>query len=191
MSARLGDVLSYLYLASAVLKYFQDVGNKKDDSTSVNWCVQTCLYQIQNAFLEFFSNFPNRIIGTGLRFLVFPYGRAYQRPNDILENHLATEMMVPGDFRNRLTQHFYFGKITHSPVVQLDETLDKMIAAEAASLKLEALAKQGVIPKKLSLTESIAQALALQALTQEEARLLGDFDMARQEAIRVDEFKAL
>lgn len=191
LSARLGDVLSYLYLASAVLKYFQDFGNKKDDSVSVNWCVQTCLYQIQNAFLEFCSNFPNRFIGSCLRFLVFPYGRAYQRPNDILENHLAAEMMVPGDFRNRLTQHCYFGKMNHNPVVQLDETLDKMIAAEAASLKLEALVKQGIIPKKLSLAESLEKALALQGLTQEEARLLGEFDTARQEAIRVDEFEAL
>jgi acyl-CoA dehydrogenase len=191
LSARLGDVLSYLYLASAVLKYFQDVGNKKDDSASVNWCVQTCLYQIQNAFLEFFSNFPNRFIGSYLRFLVFPYGRAYKRPNDILENHLAAEMMVPGDFRNRLTQHCYFGKMNHNPVVQLDETLDKMIAAETASLKLETLVKQGVIPKKLSLAESIEKALALQALTLEEGRLLRDFDTARREAIRVDEFEVL
>ena len=191
LSARLGDVLSYLYLASAVLKYFQDVGNKKDDLASVNWCVQTCLYQIQKAFLEFFRNFPNRFIGSCLRFLVFPYGHAYQRPNDILENHLAAEMMVPGDFRNRLTQHCYFGKSNRNPVTQLDETLDKMIAAEAASLKLEALVKQGSIPKKLSLAESVEKALALQALTQEEARLLGEFDTARQEAIRVDEFEAL
>jgi acyl-CoA dehydrogenase len=191
LSARLGDVLSYLYLASSVLKYFQNMGNEKDDSASVNWCVQTCLYQIQNAFLEFFNNFPNRLIGRCLYFLVFPYGRAYKRPSDIVENHLAAQMMLPGDFRNRLTQYCYFGKINHNPIAQLDETLDKMIAAEAASLKLEALVKQGVIAKKLCLAESIEKALVLQALTAEEAYLLGEFDKARQEAIRVDEFKTL
>ena len=191
LSARLGDVLSYLYLASAVLKYYEDFGNKKDDASSVNWCVQTCLYQIQKAFLGFFSNFPNRIIGCCLRFLVFPYGRAYQQPQDILTNDLAAEMMLPGDFRNRLSQYCYLGKINHNPVVQLDETLDKMMAAKAVSLKLDALIKQGLIPKKLRLAQRLEKALALQGITEAEADLFIAFDTERQVAIRVDAFKAL
>lgn len=191
LSARLGDVLSYLYLASAVLKYFKDVGNKKEDSTAVNWCVQNCLYQIQNAFLEFCHNFPNRWVGKCLSLFIFPYGRAYQRPKDVLEHQLAAEMMMPGGFRNRLTTHCYFGKINLNPVAQLDETVDKMIAAEAAFIKLETLIKQGRVQKKLSLTESVEKAAAAQMLTEKEVHLLRDFDEARQKAIRVDEFEAL
>lgn len=189
LSARLGDVLSYLYLASAVLKYYQDMGNKKDDTASVNWCVQTCLYQIQEAFLAFFSNYPNRFIGACLRFIVFPYGRAYQRPSDTLENHLAAQMMVPSDFRNRLTQHCYFsGK--QSVLAELDKTLNKMVAVEDASDKLDAAVKEGMIAKKLSLADKIAKALGHKVITREEARLLIEYDKARLAAIRVDEFQS-
>ncbi len=55
LSARLGDVLSYLYLASAVLKYYQDSGEQKWDIPYANWALQTCLYRIQNAFFKIFS----------------------------------------------------------------------------------------------------------------------------------------
>lgn len=189
LSARLGDVLSHLYLASAVLKYYQDCGNKKDDSLAVNWCLQTCLYQIQKAFLDFFSNYPNRILGFCLRFLVFPYGRVYAKPSDSLENHLAAQMMNHSEFRNRLTTGCYFhGR--ESAVAVLDKALEKMMAAEEASVKLEAAVKEGLIAKKLGLADKIEKALGHQVITREEARLLSEYDKARLDAIRVDEFSS-
>lgn len=53
LSARLGDVLSYLYMACALLKYAQDRGNHAEDKAHVDWGMQLCLYQIQSAFLGF------------------------------------------------------------------------------------------------------------------------------------------
>ena len=80
LSARLGDVLSYLYLASAVLKYYKDEGNQKVNLPYVKWALQFCLFQIQNAFLGFFHNLRNPVIKLCLRCLVFPFGGRYQRP---------------------------------------------------------------------------------------------------------------
>jgi acyl-CoA dehydrogenase len=166
LSARLGDVLSYLYLGSAVLKYCQDNGNKKEESLFVDWCVQTCLYQAQNAFLGFFKNFPNRFVGGFLRVLIFPYGRSYQLPSDVLENHLSEAMMEPSDFRERLTQHCYLDKTHKNPIVHLDNTLEKVMRAQN-------------IEKKLA---------AHKTITPEEKEFLIDFKSACKEAIRVDAF---
>ena len=53
ISARLGDILSNLYIASAVLKYYKDFGNQTDDFCHVKWCLQFCLNRIQKAFYKF------------------------------------------------------------------------------------------------------------------------------------------
>ena len=49
LSARLGDVLSQLYLASATLKRYTDEGAKAEDLPLVHWGLQDALYQTQEA----------------------------------------------------------------------------------------------------------------------------------------------
>src|SRR3989338_4705453 len=95
LSARLGDVLSQLYLASAVIKYYYDLHSQPDDFPYVEWCLRTCLAHIQIAFDDFFDNFPIRWFGKGLRFILFPYGRSYKAPSDKLVRKLAMHMMMP------------------------------------------------------------------------------------------------
>ena len=44
LSARLGDILSYLYLGSMVLKHHQDQGSPADDVPLVEWSCRTLMY---------------------------------------------------------------------------------------------------------------------------------------------------
>src|SRR5262249_59169301 len=60
ISARLGDVLSYLYLASMVLKHYQDQGSPPDDLPLVEWSCRTLLYKTQEQLHGLMRNFPNR-----------------------------------------------------------------------------------------------------------------------------------
>lgn len=145
LSARLGDILSQLYLASTVLKYYADEQYPSEDKASVKWCLQTALYQAQNAAFEFLANFPNRLIARLLRFIVFPLGRVYQRPSDALETQLATTMMQTNELRDRMTTDVY---------VPADKTdcLGRMAHAYKLAQeceKLEALIKQAVREQKL------------------------------------------
>ncbi len=48
LSARLGDVLSQMYLCSAVLKRFEDDGRPVDDLPLLHWGMQDGLYRIQH-----------------------------------------------------------------------------------------------------------------------------------------------
>jgi acyl-CoA dehydrogenase len=48
LSARLGDVLSSMYLASCVLKHFENQGRRATDLPLVEWSVRTLMYQAQD-----------------------------------------------------------------------------------------------------------------------------------------------
>ncbi|MFU8797547.1 MAG: acyl-CoA dehydrogenase, partial [Gammaproteobacteria bacterium] len=107
LSARLGDVLSHLYLSSAVLKYYQENGQPTSDLPYVHWALQNNLYQIQIAFEDFFNNFPNRLLGRFMRFMVFPLGHSYKAPSDKLNHQIASSMMERSELRDRMTECCY------------------------------------------------------------------------------------
>lgn len=81
ISARLGDVLSQLYLASAVLKRYDDEGRNEADLPLVHWGVQDALYQAEQAIDDLLKNFPNRFVAGALRIAIFPTGRHYNAPS--------------------------------------------------------------------------------------------------------------
>ena len=60
LSARLGDVLSSLYMASMVLKHYENQGRPEADLPLVEWSLRTLLYKAQEQMHGFLRNFPNR-----------------------------------------------------------------------------------------------------------------------------------
>ncbi len=113
ISARLGDILSQLYLASAVLKYFNDQGQPASDVNYVKWCVQTCLADIQLACDDLLANFPIAWLGKILRWILFPWGTSYRKPKDDLSHRLVDPMLEPSDLRERLTRYCYIASDPH------------------------------------------------------------------------------
>ena len=73
ISARLGDVLSYIYLASAVLKRYDDQGRLKEDLPLVHWAMQDCLFKLETALTELFENFPSKVMGVMLKAIIMPF----------------------------------------------------------------------------------------------------------------------
>ena len=84
LSARLGDVLSALYLASMVLKHYQNQGRPEADLPLVEWSCRTLLYRAQEQMHGFLRNFPNRWVAALMRIVIFPRGRTYFAPSDRL-----------------------------------------------------------------------------------------------------------
>ena len=89
LSARLGDILSELYLASSALKRFEDDGRPTEDVPLLHWSVQDALARAEDAFYGLFQNLPGPFVGPVLRFIVFPWGRRFPRPADHLGHHAA------------------------------------------------------------------------------------------------------
>jgi acyl-CoA dehydrogenase len=73
-SARLGDVLSSMYLASMVLKHYQNQGAPPADLPLVEYSCRSLLYQAQEQLHSFLRNFPNRWLAGLMRLVNFPRG---------------------------------------------------------------------------------------------------------------------
>jgi acyl-CoA dehydrogenase len=187
LSARLGDILSMLYLCSATLKRFEDDGRPVSDLPLLHWSIQDALYRIQQAFDEFLRNFPGHFLMRGLmRFLIFPLGKRYSLPADELSHRVARLILEPGEVRNRLTAGIYIPTADNEPLVVLEQALECAIACEAIEAKLRSAAKAGQLVARNE--EIITEALERGILLQEEAVLLEKMKLLRRQVIMVDDF---
>ena len=186
ISARLGDILSYLYLTSATLKRFNDEGRQSADLPLVHWAAQDSLYKTQLAIDELISNFPNRIIALLLRSFIFPLGTWLTKPSDKIDHQVAKILQTPSDARTRLGHGQYVTQVANNVLGQLELTLHNVLACEPIFNKVcQALGKK--LPFR-QLDDIADQGLALKVITKEEAELLRTTELGRLAAINVDDF---
>lgn len=187
ISGRLGDVLSYLYLGSAVLKHHYDNGSPADELPLVEWACQDLLYNTQVRLHEVLNNLPSRFLATVACLLTFPLGKPYRRPDDTLGQQVADILMQPGDLRDRLTEGVYIPADAGESVAQLEDALVKGAAAEPAVRKLRAAMKKGVLPKG-DPEDSTADGVNANVISEQEAEAIRASVEARKLAIQVDDF---
>jgi len=188
LSARLGDVLSYLYLASMVLKHHHDNGSPREDQPIVEWACRDLLYRAQEQLHGFLRNFPNRPLAWLMRVLIFPRGRTYFAPSDALGAQLAQLSMEPGDSRERLCRHAFRTHIAGNPLGQIQEALQLAVQAEPVERKLRVEGIKSGRVRALDVQGQVAEARGLGILTAEEAALLLDYDAKIMRIINVDDF---
>jgi acyl-CoA dehydrogenase len=187
ISARLGDILSQLYLASCVLKYFHDQGKPVGDSDYVKWCIETCLYHVQIAMDELKTNFPIPWLGKFFYVLIFPWGRAYHKPKDQLTHDVVNVMLNPSELRERLTQYCYTGD-DHQPLKKLQNALASLQRVDPLWKKLHTAMRHGTISENIPLEMQLQIAVQLNILTQEEMLILSHYNELYQDIIQVNEF---
>jgi acyl-CoA dehydrogenase len=124
LSARLGDVLSYLYLASMVLKHYRDQGEPTEDLPVVEWACRTLLYRAQEQLHGLLRNFPNRIVAMLLRIAVFPRGRMFSAPSDVLGQQIVELIINPTPTRARLADCAYTTVEPTNPLGLLQEAME-------------------------------------------------------------------
>ena len=190
LSARLGDVLSALYLASMVLKHYQNQGRPEADLPLVEWSCRTLLYRAQEQMHGFLRNFPNRWVAALMRIVIFPRGRTYFAPSDRLGRAIVEQLMVPSEARERLSAGIYRTIEPSNPVGLLQEAL---VLAQSAEPLEKRIRVEGVKSGRITATDfpaQIEEALALGLLDTSEAGLLRDYDRKVMELIHVDDFDA-
>ena len=187
LSARLGDVLSSMYLASCVLKHFENQGRRATDLPLVEWSVRTLMYQAQEALHAFLLNFPNRWVAWFLRFFIFPRGRTYKTPSDELGRKIVTLVTTPGEARERLSEFAYTTLEDGNPLGKLQEALE--LASEHAPLekRLRQASKEGLIATEY-LGLQIDEAEKAQVVSKAEANSLRDYHGKVAALLDVDDF---
>lgn len=187
ISARLGDVLSYLFIGSAILKRYQDDGALSEDLPLVDYGMQYCLSRAADALQQVYRNFPNRFAAFILRTLVFPVGNHFQTSLDASKIDLANLLMVPGAQRDRLTHLCYIGD-ENSNIGLIEAAFLAMYAIRDLEAKLVKGAKDGNIDRKAPLEIKLAQSLEANILTQNEVDKIKQAEKLRIRAIQVDHF---
>ena len=187
LSARLGDVLSLLYLGSAVLKHHYDNGSPDEELPLLEWACSDLLYDMQSRLHEVLDNLPNRIIASATRLLIFPLGKPYKRPLDALSRKVADIILKPGQLRDRLTEGVYIPQDDKEPLAQLDDALEKSVAGEAATRILRQAMRAGTLPQG-DPEDTIDAGVAAGVITEHEASAIRAAIAARKLVIQVDEF---
>ena len=187
LSGRLGDVLSELYLASAVLKRFKDQGCPSEDIPLLRWSCDQCLYNIQTALDGFLKNMPYRPVMYVLRWLVFPWGRCFMQPSDKLGHEVASIILSPSATRDRLTVGMYQPTDMDEPIGRLEDALRKVVKAEAIEKRLRK-GTRGFDPGFGGMDALIDKGVADNIISKEEAVTLREAEAARSDVIQVDDF---
>lgn len=189
LSARLGDVLSHLYIASSMLKRYEDSGRPESDRPLLAWAFHNSVWQMQMALDGAIRNFPVRPVSWLLRFLVFPFGRREVPPSDRLGRRVAALITAPGEARNRLMEGVYLTPTANNTVGRMNALLPEVIAAEPVDRKFAKALKSGQF-KSHDYLGQLAEAEAAGVINASEAALLKRVREAVFEFISVDDFDA-
>jgi acyl-CoA dehydrogenase len=187
LSARLGDVLSSIYLASCVLKHFENQGRRATDLPLVEWSVRTLMYQAQEALHAFLRNMPNRLAATLLRIFIFPRGRTYSAPADEISAKVADLVASSGEARERLSEFAYTTLEPGNPLGLLQEALQ--LAEQHAPLekRLRQANKEGLIRAEY-LGLQIDEAERAEVIDKKEAEALREYHAKVSAMLDVDDF---
>lgn len=187
LSARLGDMLSCLYMASGVLKRFYDDGEPQADLPLVQWSCQQLLHECEAAMQGVIINFPMRWGRIALHLILKPFGNRRNKPDDKLGHLLARMLIEPNETRTRLTRLAFSEPSDNCPLGRLEEAFHKICGVEELEKKVMKAVKDHVL-KSLTFHEQIIEALHCGILTAVEAKQLEEAEMARQAIIKVDDF---
>ena len=187
ISARLGDILSQLYLASCVLKRYQDDGAQQTDLPFAQWALEDCAHKAQDAFFGLFENFPARWAGVLLRLLSFPFGRSFAPPSDRLGHRVSALMLEASPARDRLTAGIFIHPHEDDAVGRLELALGLVGAADAVEAKLRSAVKSGVV-EGITAEARLAAALSADVITTQEAETWMRYNALRRACIMVDDF---
>ncbi|MBN3491530.1 acyl-CoA dehydrogenase FadE [Vibrio neptunius] len=186
LSARLGDILSQLYLSSATLKRYESDGRIADDLPLVHWGLQDSLKQTEEAIDEFLANFPNKWLGKALRVMILPFGRVRKAPSDKIDSQVAQILQTPSATRDRLGRNQYFHASEFNPAGKIEEALHIILEAEPVFKKVCKAINERRPFLRLDLIADIG--LEKGIIDSADAQLLRKAEEHRLYAINVDDF---
>ena len=176
ISGRFGDILSELYLLSAVLKRWEDEGRQQADLPLVEWCMQTGFAAIETRLDEILANLPSRPAAWLLRFILLPFGVRRRGPSDRVTQACAEILLVPSRTRERLTADIAHG-VGDDGLARLERAFELTVAAQPLRDRLQH-----------ARVRDVEEALARHLINAAEAAQLRAAAEAVAAAVAVDDF---
>lgn len=190
LSARYGDLLSYLYIGSCVLKFFEAGKCAEIELPIIQWICEDLLFKMQTQLDGILLNFPGKLARNLFRYaIIFPRGKYLRPPSDKLGATVAKLLMEPNTFRDRLSMDLYTTPNDNNPAAQVSSILAQIIAVEPIEKRLAAARREYPTQSKTQ-QEWIETALAHHVISEEEATLVKAAYVLKMNVINVDDFSA-
>ncbi|CAM4171225.1 acyl-CoA dehydrogenase [Pseudoalteromonas byunsanensis] len=187
LSARLGDVLSHLYLASCVLKKYEHDGRQQGDLKAVHYALSHHLKSGFTALDDFIDNFTNRFVGQLLKRWCHFFGHGAKGPSDYMVGGVCTALWKDKNARERIS-HLCCVK-SNPAVAEIEEAYLCYKSTIATRKKLKQWqSNYKVYYYDKSFVDLVSLAVSDQVMSQEEAQSLIESEDLRQKAIAVDVF---
>ena len=191
LSARLGDILANLYMASSILKYFKDNGENKDDLPFAKWGLEYTIYCAQDAMNDFIHEFPSKILSKSMSIICFPLGKRFKKPSDDLEHECAKISRTNNEYRKRVLDQIFISTEDKLGLTVVEKAFQAMLSSRDIHNKVIKAAKNGNIKKSSILLDLYDQALEKNIINEDEYKSLCSCEQLRQEALKVDEFSSI
>lgn len=188
LSARLGDMLSQLFIATAVLRHHAHAkAQGETNDQHAEWAVNHALFQAQEAFIAFCDNFPKAIIGRIIKRIGLPLGSFAKAPNDELTNRVGNSIMQATPVRDEVSFPAYITENRNDARGRVEHTFRNLLAAEPTYLRVLAAVRRGDLNGE-NFDTQLKQALAADLITADEALQLSHYDRVRQDCLLTDAF---
>jgi acyl-CoA dehydrogenase len=185
LSGRLADVLIHLYMASAMLKRFEDDGRPAGDLPLLVWGMEDSLYAIQQGLQGVIKNFPVPILGGLTRLIVFPFGRPYSGPSDKTVKAIAKILLNESDSRDRLIDGVFISD-RDDATGRVNKAFHLVLASGPAERAIKNALKESVNFENYS--GLVKRATDSGVITEEQATMVRLAQEASAGVIAVDEF---
>ncbi|XKE46644.1 acyl-CoA dehydrogenase [Halomonas organivorans] len=191
LSARLGDVLSNLYLASMLLKQWQESDRVEGEAELLHYAASFLLGRAEQAFVELFDNLPNRALARSLRLVVMPRGRRWSRPKDDLTRAIAQAVSRDTALRRKLLVGAWDGDDgpQDNPLARYNALLATQEHAEGIYRTLRKASAKGELPAEALHPEQRLEAAVERGLvTEEDAAFMRQREAEVLDMLTVDDF---
>jgi len=185
LSGRLADALIHLYMASAMLKRFEDSGRPESDLPLLEWGMEDSLHTIQQSLLGVIQNFPVPGLGGLLRLMVFPFGLPHAGPTDKTSKQVAQLLLGENASRDRLAEGVFISDRDDATGV-VHKAFHLVLEAAPAERAIKNALKQSVNFENYE--GLVKRATESGVITEEQATMVRLAQRASARVIEVDEF---
>ena len=187
LSARLGDILSNLYIASSILKYFKDNGESKEEMIFAKWALEYTIHAAQEAMGDFLREFPSKSVGRTMSIISFPFGKRYHKPSDKLDRLCAKVSMESSGYRSRIMDQVFISQESEDGLALIEKAFQLNIETRSIYEKILISLKNKDL-KRGDFTQVCQEAMNKNIVTEEEYLLLIRGEKYREKSLQVDEF---
>ena len=193
LSARLGDVLSNLYLTSMVLKNWHEGQAVEGERELMSYSCEFLLNRAEKALDELLHNLPNRAVARTLRLVTMPLGRRWHMPSDKRTQAIARAISTDTALRAKLTSNTWNtlekkGE-PFNPLAHYNQLLADFPRADKLYKTLDKAHAKGELPAEALHPEQKFEAgLEAGLISEDDAKFMREYETEVLEMLSVDDF---